>query len=184
VGALSFWSIPFEAEWFITRNALGVGERRGPWLDLSCGPGLFARRMAVLAPDEIVLGLDLSRAMLERARAGRPPEARRLHLVRGDVHDLPFRDGAFSGINNGAALHLYDDPARAMSEVCRVLVPGGVYVGSTVVSTTSVLQPIMRIAGTKVWRPAELRRLVADAGLVDFQEARLRGATLFRARRP
>ena len=71
-----------------------------------------------------------------------------------------------------------------MSEVCRVLAPGGIYVGSTIVWTLSVLQPIMRIAGTKVWRPDELRRLVSDAGLVGYEEARLRGATLFRARRP
>ena len=184
VGALSLWSVPFDAEWFITRTALGLGERRGPWLDLSCGPGLFTRRMALAAPDDLVVGLDLSRAMLEKATAGRPPEARRLHLVRGDVHDLPFRDGAFVGVNNGAALHLYSDPARAMSEVCRVLAPGGIYVGSTIVWTLSVLQPIMRIAGTKVWRPDELRRLVSDAGLVGYEEARLRGATLFRARRP
>jgi SAM-dependent methyltransferase len=183
VGALSLWSIPFETEWFITRTALGVGERRGPWLDLSCGPGLFTRRMAAVAPDDVVVGLDLSRPMLERAAAERPPEARRLHLVRGDVHDLPFRDGAFTGINNGAALHLYDDPARAMAEVRRVLAPGGIYVGSTIVWTTSVMQPVMRLAGTKVWRPEELRRLVADAGLVGYEEARLRGATLFRARR-
>ena len=184
VGALSLWAVPFETEWFITRNALGVGERRGPWLDLSCGPGLYARRMAAAAPDDVVVGLDLSPAMLERAMAERPPEARRFHLVRGDVHDLPFRDGAFTGVNNGAALHLYDDPARAVGEVRRVLSPGGIYVGSTVVWATSALQPVMRVAGTKVWRPAELRSLFADAGLVDFQEARVRGATLFRARRP
>jgi SAM-dependent methyltransferase len=184
VGALSLWSIPFDAEWFITRTALGLGERRGPWLDLSCGPGLFTRRLAEAAPDDVVVGLDLSRPMLDRARAERPPEARRLHLVRGDVHDLPFRDGAFSGVNNGAALHLYTDPARAMGEVRRVLAPGGIYVGSTIVWTTSLMQPLMRLAGTKVWRPEELRRLVADAGLVGYEEARLRGATLFRARRP
>jgi SAM-dependent methyltransferase len=183
VGALSLWSIPFETEWFITRNALGVGERRGPWLDLSCGPGLYARRMSGAAPDEVVVGVDLSRAMLERAAAERPPAARRLHFVRGDAHDLPFREGAFSGVNNGAALHLYDDPARAMREVHRVLAPGGIYVGSTIVWTASVMQPFMRLAGTKIWRSDELRRLLADAGLVGFEEARLRGATLFRARR-
>lgn len=184
VGALSLWSVPFATEWFITRTALGVGERRGPWLDLSCGPGLFTRRMAAAAPDDVVVGMDLSRPMLEQAAAARPPGCRRLHLVRGDAHDLPFRDGAFAGVNNGAALHLYDDPARVMAEVRRVLAPGGIYVGSTVVWATSVLQPLMRLAGTRVWRPDELRRLLTDAGLVGYDEARLRGATLFRARRP
>jgi SAM-dependent methyltransferase len=184
VGALSLWSVPFDAEWFITRTALGVGERRGPWLDLSCGPGLFARRMAAAAPDDLVVGLDLSRPMLERAASERPPDARRLTFVRGDVHDLPFRDGAFAGINNGAALHVYSDPARAMSEVRRVLAPGGVYLGSTVVWSLSVLQPFMHLAGTRLWRPGELRRLLTEAGLVGFAETHVRGATLFRARRP
>ncbi|MBI5481390.1 MAG: DUF3418 domain-containing protein, partial [Deltaproteobacteria bacterium] len=103
-----------------------------------------------------------------------------------DEHTLfAFYDARIpAGIHNGAALHLYDDPARALSEVCRVLAPGGIYVGSTIVWTTSILQPVMRLAGTKVWRTAELRRLIADAGLVGYEEARLRGAMLLRARRP
>jgi hypothetical protein len=71
-----------------------------------------------------------------------------------------------------------------MREVRRVLAPGGIYVGSTLVWTASVLQPFMRLAGTKLFRPGELRSLTAEAGLTDYEEARLRGATLFRARRP
>ena len=55
----------FSGEFFIHKNALSLGERSGPWLDLSCGPGTFSRAMASASPGDWVVGLDISRAMLE-----------------------------------------------------------------------------------------------------------------------
>src|SRR5262245_21406137 len=57
----------FGGEFFIHKNALSIGERTGPWLDLSCGPGTFTRAMASAAPGDWVVGLDISRPMLDAA---------------------------------------------------------------------------------------------------------------------
>lgn len=69
------------------------------------------------------VGVDLTRAMLDRAR----PRARGLDLllVEGDCLRLPFRDGSF----DHAILHLIvavvPDPTRCLSEAARVVRPGG-----------------------------------------------------------
>lgn len=58
-------------------------------LDLACGPGRHAAELERLGGR--VVGFDLSRAMLRRAR-----ERTHARLVRGDMRSLPFRDGSFA----------------------------------------------------------------------------------------
>jgi SAM-dependent methyltransferase len=106
-----------------------IGEHAGPWLDVSCGPGGLLRRLAAIAGSRAVYGLDLSRPMLERARAAAPS----VTLVRGDATELPFEDATFGAVTNLAALDLYPDPARVVREAARVLAPGGRWVCSTFV---------------------------------------------------
>src|SRR4029079_8470556 len=123
VGALA-------GELFIHKHGLSLDDRPGPWLDLSCGPGAFARALAAAAPGALIVGLDISPAMLDVA-AQRTSGYSNVVLVRGDAHALPFADAAFAGVNNAGALHAYDDPELVFREVRRVLAPGGHYVGST-----------------------------------------------------
>jgi ubiquinone/menaquinone biosynthesis C-methylase UbiE len=93
-------------------------------LDVACGTGAFSRAFARgVAPGGLVIGLDASTTMLERAAASsRPPN---LVYVRGDAMQLPFADAAFEAVCCFAALYLIDDPWRALDEVVRVLAPGG-----------------------------------------------------------
>src|SRR5258706_531987 len=125
-------------ELFIHKHSLALDDRPGPWLDLSCGPGAFVRALAAAAPGALVVGLDISRAMLEVA-AERTRGYTNAVLVRGDAHSLPFVDGAFGGVNNAGALHAYDDPELVFREIRRVLRPGGVYVGSTFAEASSLV---------------------------------------------
>jgi ubiquinone/menaquinone biosynthesis C-methylase UbiE len=102
---------------------------RGPWLDLSCGSGWLLREIQTAYGSGAAVGLDRSRAMLERARLA-VDEAL---LICADAADLPFEDATFGGIANLAALDLYPDPARVVAEAARVLAPGGRWVCSTFV---------------------------------------------------
>lgn len=174
----------FPGEFFIHKNALGLDERGGPWLDVSCGPGVFTRAMASAAPGDWVIGLDISRAMLETG-------ARRMHgygnvgLVRADAHELPFADGCFAGVNNAGALHAYDDPEAVFSEVIRVLEPGGIYVGSTFAESRSPLSRVTaRVAGIRRFDPPELRAWLSRIGFADYEEIRPGDALIFRVRKP
>lgn len=174
----------FAGEFFIHKGALALEGATAPLLDLSCGPGLFTRALAAAAPGALVVGLDISRAMLEVA-AGRSRGYANVVLVRGDAHRLPFADGSFAGVNNAGALHAYDDAEQALHEVRRVLRPGGIFVGSTFAQAPTLVGRVTaRLAGIRRYDPGELRAQLSRLGFAEYEELRLGGAFVFRARRP
>jgi SAM-dependent methyltransferase len=171
-------------ELFIHKHSLSLDDRPGPWLDLSCGPGAFVRALAASAPGALVVGLDISRAMLDVA-AQRTKGYTNAVLIRGDAHALPFVDRAFGGVNNAGALHAYDDPELVFREVHRVLRSGGIYVGSTFAEAPSLLGRITaRAAGIRRFEPGELRAWLQRIGFSDYEDVRLGDAFVFRVKRP
>jgi SAM-dependent methyltransferase len=171
-------------ELFIHKHSLALDDRPGPWLDLSCGPGAFVRALAAAAPGALVVGLDISRAMLEVA-AQRTGGYTNAVLIRGDAHALPFVDRAFGGVNNAGALHAYDDPELVFREIHRVLRPGGVYVGSTFAEAPSLVGRLAaRAAGIRRFETGELRAWLQRIGFADYEDVRLGGAFVFRVKRP
>ena len=171
-------------ELFIHKHGLALDDRPGPWLDLSCGPGAFARALAAAAPGALIVGLDISRAMLDVA-AQRTGGYTNVVLVRADAHALPFVDGSFGGVNNAGALHAYDDPELVFREIRRVLRPGGLYVGSTFAEAPSLLGRLTaRAAGIRRFQPSELRAWLQRIGFADYEDVRLGGSLVFRVRRP
>lgn len=96
----------------------------GRLLDIGTGTGRMAELFARSA-DHIV-ALDKSLAMLRVARAKLqhlPTE--RVELVQGDFASLPFGDALFDTVLFHQVLHFAPDPAAALVEAGRVLMPGG-----------------------------------------------------------
>jgi SAM-dependent methyltransferase len=96
-------------------------EALGPFgraLDLGCGDGRLSTR---LRADELTAA-DVSAVALERAR-GRLGGAR-LERLEPDA-PLPFADGSFDGVLCAETLEHVRDTQLLLSEVRRVLVPGG-----------------------------------------------------------
>ena len=92
-------------------------------LDVACGTGVVSRAARdVVGPGGRVVGVDLNPAMLEVARNVRPD----LEWARGDAEDLPFADAEFDVALCQSALFFFADPGRAVAEMARVVVPGGV----------------------------------------------------------
>jgi SAM-dependent methyltransferase len=110
----------------IARLLLGLAPGDGV-LDVACGPGNFSREFARSVGDTgLVVGIDASRPMLERAvsqRAGAGVD--NLVFAHGDAVTLPFRDNSFDAVCCFAALHLFADPFKALGHMRRVLTPGG-----------------------------------------------------------
>lgn len=96
-------------------------------LDVACGPGNFSRRFArAVAPDGLVVGYDGSRSMLARGvLEARRDETPSLAFVRGEATVLPFAAKSFDSVCCFAALHMFPEPFDALSEMARVLKPGG-----------------------------------------------------------
>jgi SAM-dependent methyltransferase len=174
----------FAGEFFIHKSSLGMDERSGPWLDLSCGPGLFTRAMAAAAPGATVAGIDISAAMLDVA-VRRVAGYTNVTLARADAHDLPFADGRFAGVNNAGALHIYDDPEAAFCEVYRVLQPAGAYVGSTFAKSKHAGSRLAaRLSGIRRFDPTELRSWLSRVGFADYEAIRFGDAFIFKVRKP
>ena len=96
-------------------------------LDVATGTGLVAAAL-VRGSGCSVVGLDQSDEMLARAReriAGDPQLAERVTLERGEAEHLPFADGSFDALTFTYLLRYVDDPASTMSELARVVKPGG-----------------------------------------------------------
>ena len=94
-------------------------------LDVGCGTGYFARRLApVVQPDGSVVGIDPSRPMLDFATEHAPPNC--TFRIAG-AEDLPFPDASFDLVVSSLAFHHIPAEGRAdaLREMFRVLRPGG-----------------------------------------------------------
>ena len=99
----------------------------GRVLDVGCGPGHLANRLARDHGLEVT-GLDLDPAMIERARANAERAViaeRRPSFVVGSVAALPFSDASFDLIVSTLSMHHWADATAGQAEIGRVLRPGG-----------------------------------------------------------
>jgi SAM-dependent methyltransferase len=156
-------------------------ERADRVLDVACGPGNFTRAFARAAPEGLVVGLDASKPMLERAvLEDNPPN---VSYVRGDAHALPFRDQSFDAVCCFAALYFISDPLRAVDEIVRVLAPGGRVALMTSVNRGVLPAPvsdavIRRATGVRIFGRDELTGALRERGLT-LGEQRVAGLAQF-----
>jgi malonyl-CoA O-methyltransferase len=98
-------------------------------LDLGCGTGRYVRQAA--RPGVRVIGVDLSRAMLVRARRGPTSEAS-VSWVQASVADLPFPQETFDRVISGLVLDHVDDLHGFFLKVAAALRPGGRFIMSAI----------------------------------------------------
>ncbi|MBW2535497.1 MAG: methyltransferase domain-containing protein [Deltaproteobacteria bacterium] len=166
-------------------------------LDVGTGPGNSASAMALSQPDVEVVGVDVAERMLARARraVARAGVSDRCALIRADAARLPFADASFKGITAHSVLYLVDDRDGFLSEVRRLLAPGGRAVfmepragwqGRALLAALSNPRFFASMAGWRVmsaWKgrfdASSLEALLAGAGLrVESVEQNLDGLGL------
>ncbi len=93
-------------------------------LDLACGGGLI---VCAFAPHvRRATGIDLTPAMLERARALAAEKGlSNVEWRGGDVRALPWPDASFDIVVTRFSFHHFQDPLGALREMARVCRPGG-----------------------------------------------------------
>jgi ubiquinone/menaquinone biosynthesis C-methylase UbiE len=153
-------------------------------LDVACGPGNFTRAFAkTVGPEGLAVGIDASETMLARgaadnARSGLDNVA----LIRGDAVRLPFADGSFDAVCCFAALHLFADPYDALSDMSRVLRPGGRIAIMTSVRRQITLRPLkpvlQRTSGMRIFEHDEIVEALRGLGFADVHQ-RITGLVQF-----
>src|SRR5947209_8875662 len=98
-------------------------------LDVGCGGGRMVSRLAALAPQGKVVGLDYPVASIAVSRAMNVPqiEAARVRILQGSVAALPFSDGAFDIVTAVETHYYWPDLPANVHEILRVLKPGGTF---------------------------------------------------------
>jgi SAM-dependent methyltransferase len=109
----------FFAQWATTLCAAARVAPGRRVLDVACGTGIVTRTAA--DQGATVTGVDLNEAMLTVACRLRPE----LDWRQGNAQALPFDDNSFDVVVSQMALMFFPDPAAALAEMARVVVPGG-----------------------------------------------------------
>ncbi len=93
-------------------------------LDVGCGSGWLARRIAVLVPKGSVTGIDVSDEMIRRAQAG-SADLSNVQFRRGTAEEIPAPPNSFTKVISVESAYYWHDPARGLRDIVRVLAPGG-----------------------------------------------------------
>jgi SAM-dependent methyltransferase len=121
-------------------------------LDLGSGGGidvlLSARRVGETGT---VYGIDMTDEMLALARANaRAAGARNVHFLKGVIEDLPLPAASVDVVISNCVVNLSPQKDRVLTEIARVLVPGGRIGISDVVAEDRLTQPDRAARGSHV----------------------------------
>lgn len=159
-------------------------------VDVGCGPGNVTTGLAdAVAPHGLAVGVDLSGPMLARAAHQARPN---MGLLRGDATHLPLRDHCADAACATLVIMLVPEPADALSEMIRIVKPGGrllVMVPSRPEGPAAVVgRPIMdrigRFGGARMFTPDELSILLEQLGCERIHSRQQCNTLTVRARTP
>ena len=96
-------------------------------LDVGCGAGYYAMRVAARLPGGLVTGLDPAPDFIARLQSDalRRFGNGRVRPLIGSAQSIPLADASQDAVYSVAALHHVPDPRAALAEMTRVLKPGG-----------------------------------------------------------
>ena len=144
-------------------------------LDIGCGSGWATRLLAGNAINGRVTGIDISDEMVRVARESSTAYAN-VDFEVASAEQLPFTDNEFTHAFSMESLYYYKNIPKALSEIHRVMPPGGLFV--------AVMDLYWESEATHQWIdtlnvPVELlsiddyRSLFIDAGFENVQDQRI-----------
>jgi ubiquinone/menaquinone biosynthesis C-methylase UbiE len=112
----------FDRHLFGDSRTWACGQATGKVLEVAVGTGL---NLEAYPQDITLTGIDWSDAMLDIARNRATEVGRTATLQQADAHELPFDDASFDTVVCTFGLCAIPDHTQAISEMTRVLRPGG-----------------------------------------------------------
>lgn len=161
-------------DWGLSHASIG---KEDVILDVGCGGGRTVSKLAAIATDGKVYGIDHSPESVAMAvRLNRQGiDHGRVEIREASVSQLPFADGTFDIVTAVETHFWWPALATDMREVLRVIKPGGrlilvaeVYKGSSAFSAKAV-EMYSKKTGMALLSVEEHRALFAEVGYSDFQ---------------
>lgn len=161
-------------------------------LDVGCGGGRTIQKLAALATDGKVYGVDYAEGSVAASRSKNAAalNAGRVKIKQASVSQLPFADNKFDLATAIETQYYWPDLPNDMQEVLRVLKPGGTlliiaesYKGG---ANNKLYAPIMKLLGSSSLGVEDQRDLFSNAGYADVQvtEDRTKGWICVTGRKP
>lgn len=143
-------------------------------LDVGCGGGRTIHKLAALAANGKVFGVDYAKGSVAASRAFNADSVRagRVAVAQGSVSALPFASNSFDLVTAVETQYFWPDLVNDMKEIRRVLKPGGtlVIIAEAYKDGTSVARDaVLKLMGNGCLSVPEHRQLWADSGYADVQ---------------
>jgi len=145
-------------------------------LDVGCGSGWADILLSRTLTAGRACGIDLSPAMIERARsnaAGMP----NVEFAVGDAERIPYGDGVFDAVMCSSSFHHYPNPVRALREFRRVLKAGGaVYIldtcrdSSALICLYDLAHKVLVRDHVRYYHTCEIKSFLHEALFCDVRE--------------
>jgi ubiquinone/menaquinone biosynthesis C-methylase UbiE len=161
-------------DWGLTHITV---EPRFTVLDVGCGGGRTVSKLAAIAAQGKVHGIDFSEESVAASRRYNAQAMRdgRVQIHLADVEKLPFPDDTFNLVTGVETHFWWPDIAAGLREIRRVLKPGGtliliaeVYKGADALASR-LCEKAAPVTGMKMLTPDEHRDLLASAGFADVR---------------
>ena len=152
----------------LTNWGLSLVDFRDGWtmLDIGCGGGATLRRLLRRSANSIVYGLDISEESVAKARQlNSAVLGSRVFVEQGTANELPFDDRKFDLVTAVETIYFWPDLPQCLSEVRRVLKPGGLFVVIVEVADSNSKWTDL-VEGMTAYTPEQLRDLLDDAGFL------------------
>ncbi len=141
------------------------------FLDIGCGTGWAVGQAAKLSGNKgSFYGIDLSSGMIEKARENFR-EFDNFHFIQANSESIPLDDNSFDNIICTNSFHHYLHPEKAMSEISRLLKPGGkIFILDPAADNMfiKILDKFIKLLypeHVKIYSSDEFKRLMIAAGL-------------------
>lgn len=163
-------------DWGLSHVTIG---KQDSILDVGCGGGRTVSKLAAMASQGKVCGIDHSAASVRFARKFNQEAVTkgRIEIQEGSVSQLPFPANTFDLVTAVETHFWWPDLPGGMSEILRVLKPGGKLIivaevyGKANTTTARLSEKYAAVSGMKLLSVDEHRELFSNAGYSDVQVA-------------